>query len=156
MQYLHGDNAFRLYDEQFRKLKESVNIPWQNPVQELRLLAATLKVQNKPSQSQPFRTILCYQFNKEKRCNRNSCPFKHCCLQCKSKQKVSSQNLPTPVNPTKLHNYLIGYDFNKLQYLIEGFQQGFHLGYTAPPIIINIQESQKYSQFCISHNRFYS
>ena len=37
MQYLHGHNVFRLYDEQFRKLKESVNIPWQNAVQELRL-----------------------------------------------------------------------------------------------------------------------
>ena len=47
-------------------------------------------------------------------------------------QKVSSQSLPTPVNPTKLHNYLLGYDANKLQYLIEGFQQGFHLGYTGP------------------------
>ena len=48
MQYLHGDNAFRLDDEQFRKRKESVNIPWQNPVQELRPRAANLKFQNKP------------------------------------------------------------------------------------------------------------
>ena len=28
MQYLHGDNAFRFYDIQFRKLVESVSIPW--------------------------------------------------------------------------------------------------------------------------------
>ena len=49
-------------------------------------------------------------------------------------QKVSSRNLPTPVNSTKLHNYLLGYDSKKLQYIIEGFQQGFHLGYTGPPL----------------------
>ena len=34
MQYLHVDNAFRQYDEQFRKLKETINVPWQIPVQE--------------------------------------------------------------------------------------------------------------------------
>lgn len=45
MQYLHGDQAFRMYDENFRKLRETVNVPWQNPVQELRLKAATTKFQ---------------------------------------------------------------------------------------------------------------
>ena len=109
MQYLHGDNAFRLYDEQFRKLKESVNIPWQNPVQELRLRAATLKVQNKPNQSQPFRARICYQFNKGERCNRNPCPFKHCCLQCKSNHPkvkcpdVSKSQFPKSSNPSQFN-----------------------------------------------------
>ena len=41
MQYLHGDNAFRQYDEQFRKLKKNINFPWQIPVHELRLKVAT-------------------------------------------------------------------------------------------------------------------
>lgn len=45
MQYLHGDQAFRMYDENFRKFRETVNVPWQNPVQELRLKAATTKFQ---------------------------------------------------------------------------------------------------------------
>lgn len=45
MQYLHGDQAFRMYDENFRKLRETVNVPWQNVVQELRLKAATTKFQ---------------------------------------------------------------------------------------------------------------
>ena len=107
MQYLHVDNNFRLYDEQFRKLKESVNIPWQNPVQELRLRAATLKVQNKPSQSQPFRARICYQFYKGERCKRNPCPFKHCCLQCKSSHPefkcpdVSKNKFPKSSNPSQ-------------------------------------------------------
>lgn len=38
---LHGDNAFRSYDEQFRMLRELVNIPWQHTIQELRLKATT-------------------------------------------------------------------------------------------------------------------
>lgn len=45
MQYLHGDQAFRMYDVNFRKLRETVNVPWQNVVQELRLKAATTKFQ---------------------------------------------------------------------------------------------------------------
>lgn len=44
MQYLHGDDAFRQYDEQLRKLKETINVPWQIPVQELRLKVASLKL----------------------------------------------------------------------------------------------------------------
>lgn len=39
--HLHGDNAFRAYDEQFIKLRESVNVPLKHPIQELRLKAAT-------------------------------------------------------------------------------------------------------------------
>lgn len=45
MQYLHGDQAFRMYDVNLRKLRETVNVPWQNVVQELRLKAATTKFQ---------------------------------------------------------------------------------------------------------------
>ena len=44
IQYLHGDDAFRQYDEQLRKLKETINVPWQIPVQELRLKVASLKL----------------------------------------------------------------------------------------------------------------
>ena len=49
-------------------------------------------------------------------------------------QNINSQNLPTPVHPTKLNNLLLGYDSQKLQYLIDGFMHGFHLGYTGPPL----------------------
>lgn len=90
MQYLHGDQAFRMYDEHFRKLRETVNAPWQNPVQELRLKAATTKFQfQKPQQNQPFRTRFCFQFNKGERCSRSPCPFKHICMRCKSNHPKS-------------------------------------------------------------------
>lgn len=86
IQQLHGDNAFRAYDEHFRKLRESVVAPWQIPVQELRLKAITLPkpgYQNKTALNQPFRVKYCYQFNKGERCTRSPCQFRHSCMQCK-------------------------------------------------------------------------
>ena len=90
---LHGDNAFRSYDEQFRKLRETMNLPWQQPNQELRLRAATLPKTSPGKQShnqnQPFRVRFCFQFNKGERCNKNPCPFKHSCSQCKGNHPKS-------------------------------------------------------------------
>jgi hypothetical protein len=50
---LHGDAAWRSYDEAFRKLRESLDLPWQKPVEELQGKAIALA--NKPSFGQPFR-----------------------------------------------------------------------------------------------------
>lgn len=36
MQRLHGDVAWRTYDESFRKLRESLAVDWQKPIEELR------------------------------------------------------------------------------------------------------------------------
>lgn len=86
MQYLQGDQAFRMYDENFRKLRETVNAPWQNPVQELRLKAANTKFQfQKAQQNQPFRTRFCFQFNKGERCSRSPCTHLYA-VQIKSPQ----------------------------------------------------------------------
>ena len=112
LQYLHGDHAFRQYDEQFRKLKETINVPWQIPVQELRLKVATTKFSStKLQQNQPFRSRICYQYNKGERCNRVPCPFKHVCLQYKSnhpktkcpdipKTSLSKATHPSPFSKT--------------------------------------------------------
>jgi hypothetical protein len=91
LQQLHGDNAFRSYDEQFRKLKENVNVPWQQPNQELRLKAATLSkaLPPKQSQTQPFRIRYCFQYNRGERCGKNPCPFRHSCIQCKGNHPKS-------------------------------------------------------------------
>ena len=138
MQYLHGDNAFRQYDEQFRKLKETINVPWQIPVQELRLKVASSKLYPaKLQQKQSFRPRVCYQYNKGERCNRIPCPYKHLCLQCKanhSKTKCPDipKTFPSPVLSAKLHDLLFGYDPQKLDYLITGFSHGFHLDCVGP------------------------
>lgn len=83
MQYLHGYQAFKMYDENFKKLRETVNVLWQNPIQELRLEAASTNFQfQNPQQNQPFRTIFCFQFNIGGRSSRSPCPFKHICMRC--------------------------------------------------------------------------
>lgn len=90
---LHGDNAFRSYDEQFRKLKESLNVPWQNTIQELRLKAATNTRTFSPkftqNSSQPFRSRFCFQYNRGERCTRNPCSFRHACMQCRGNHPKS-------------------------------------------------------------------
>lgn len=90
---LHGDNAFRSYDEQFRKLKESLNVPWQNTIQELRLKAATntRTFSSKVTQNsgQPFRSRFCFQYNRGERCTRNPCSFRHACMQCRGNHPKS-------------------------------------------------------------------
>lgn len=87
---LHGDTAFRTYDEQFRKLKESRNVPWQKPIAELRLRALTMsKSLPAKTQNQPFRARFCFQFNKGERCTRNPCQFKHSCMQCRANHPIS-------------------------------------------------------------------
>ncbi|XP_061187278.1 uncharacterized protein LOC133195456 isoform X1 [Saccostrea echinata] len=40
-----------------------------------------------------------------------------------------SGKLPTPINPDKLAQYLVGYDESKTLYLLDGFRNGFRLEY---------------------------
>ena len=84
LQRLHGDVAFRSYDERFRKLRETRNVPWQKPIAELLLKAATTpKYLSSKPQNQPFRANkFCFQYNKGERCQRNPCRYKHICAQC--------------------------------------------------------------------------
>lgn len=53
MHKLHGDSAWRSSDESFRRLRESVDLPCQKPVEELREKAVALS--EKQSFGQPFR-----------------------------------------------------------------------------------------------------
>ena len=144
LQRLYGDTAFRSYDERFRKLRESRNVPWQKPKAELTLKAATTPKQFSPKpQPQPFRVQYCFTFNRGERCKRNPCRFKHICSQCRGnhpKSKCSTLpkknppiGLPTPVKVSKLVNFLQGYDEEKLSFIREGFTEGFHLGCVGVP-----------------------
>lgn len=53
MQRLHGDTAWRTYDESFRKLRESLELAWQKPVEELR--GKCISMSQKQNYGQPFR-----------------------------------------------------------------------------------------------------
>lgn len=86
MHKMLGEKSWRVYDENFRMLKESADLPWQKPVEELRVKAAA--VCNFQSQ-QPFRTNagsrpikFCYAFNNGESCSHNPCPYSHKCQLC--------------------------------------------------------------------------
>ncbi|XP_065933986.1 uncharacterized protein [Magallana gigas] len=85
MNKMLGDKAWRIYDENFRMLKETVELPWQKPVEELRVKAASSNYQFQ----QPFRANtgnkpirFCYAFNNGEQCTYNPCSFAHRCQSC--------------------------------------------------------------------------
>lgn len=77
MSRMHVDEAWRSYDETFRKLRESSTLPWKQPVNELRLKAAAMgsKVQyqqytqfnGKKNLFRPHR--VCFVYNRGEQCN---------------------------------------------------------------------------------------
>ncbi|XP_062590953.1 uncharacterized protein LOC134252480 [Saccostrea cucullata] len=90
LQKLHGDSAWRSYDESFRKLRETVDLPWQKPVEELR--GKSLAVSTKQSNGQPFRgkqvgriggVRFCFAYNQGNKCKSTPCPFTHICQACR-------------------------------------------------------------------------
>lgn len=52
-----------------------------------------------------------------------------------SLQTVMALVLPTPVNPLRLHNELLGYEADELKLLVNGFTFGFRLGCVKSPSI---------------------
>lgn len=96
MNKMLGDKAWRIYDVNFRMLKETVDLPWQKPVEELRIKAASSNYQlqqpfraNNYQLQQPFRANtggkpirFCYAFNNGEQCTRNPCSFAHRCQSC--------------------------------------------------------------------------
>ncbi|XP_056006712.1 uncharacterized protein LOC130050528, partial [Ostrea edulis] len=100
---LLGDKAWSLYDENFRLLKQSTDLPWQKPVEELRIKAASIHYQLQ----QPFRSStgnkpikFCYAFNNGNQCIHNPCPYTHKYQACSGSHarvncRVRKQKQPT-------------------------------------------------------------
>ncbi|XP_062566820.1 uncharacterized protein LOC134229119 [Saccostrea cucullata] len=115
LQKLHGDSAWRSYDESFRKLRETVDLPWQKPVEELR--GKSLAVSTKQSNGQPFRgkqvgriggVRFCFAYNQGNKCKSTPCPFTLICQACrgnhpkiKCKSTEKSEHDRTSPNPSK-------------------------------------------------------
>ena len=84
----HGDSAWRHYDENFRKLRQSHSLPWQRMLSELMVTSCTM---HKPKQNfRPnFRSSfekhpkVCFNFNNGTKCRSYPCPFKHLCQFCR-------------------------------------------------------------------------
>lgn len=109
-----GDKAWITYDESFRQLKEAnPHLPWQKPVEELRVKAATYT--NLQTHLQPFRkntgkmpVKFCFAFNNGGPCIRNPCPYSHTCQHCfgqhpKAKCRVNKKK-PFSSNNFKPHS----------------------------------------------------
>ncbi|XP_052710731.1 uncharacterized protein LOC128185093 [Crassostrea angulata] len=85
---LHGDQPWRMYDESFRKIRETSLLPWERVVTELRLKVASMGLKS-PTQfqayngkQQPFRAKQCYNYNNGQKCNSLPCRFAHTCQAC--------------------------------------------------------------------------
>ncbi|XP_061170772.1 uncharacterized protein LOC133180246 [Saccostrea echinata] len=90
LQKLRRDSAWRSYDESFRKLRETVDLPWQKPVEELR--GKSLAISSKQSNGQPFRgkqvgrisgVRFCFDYNQGNKCKSTPSPFTHICQTCR-------------------------------------------------------------------------
>ncbi|XP_056002671.1 uncharacterized protein LOC125648676 isoform X1 [Ostrea edulis] len=150
---LHVDEAWRGYDETFRKLRESSLLPWQQPVPELRLRVAAMGPKFSDKSHPPYAKKsnfrpqkVCFAYNRGDKCSVFPCKYVHVCQNVAidiPEQSVllnpspSHTNhpvpLPIPVKPAILRKELLGYDSNKSQYLVEGFCRGFRLGCVGAP-----------------------
>ncbi|CAC5413819.1 unnamed protein product [Mytilus coruscus] len=102
---LYGDEPWRIYDEKFRRLRETIKLPWGKLIDELYTKSAnTSNTQNKNFHVQPARknktfskprqyntTVknihpnsvkTCILFNRGQTCNK-PCSYKHVCHYCK-------------------------------------------------------------------------
>ena len=67
---------------------------------------------------------------------------------------VPTENLPTPVKVDKFANYLEGYPMDKKQRLIDGFVNGFRIGYEGEVICTscdNLKSAR--DRYCKSKDR---
>ena len=86
---LSSDGAWRTYDENFRRLRQSSNLPWQNPVEELRIKAMSKSKGHNTNDS--FRKSkqfnkggkVCFAYNRGDKCRSFPCQYPHICQQCK-------------------------------------------------------------------------
>lgn len=84
----NGDAAWRYYDENFRKLRQSNNLPWQTTLSELLVSACTIHRAKQPFRSS-FRnksdkfSKFCFNFNNGTKCRSYPCPFSHLCQSCR-------------------------------------------------------------------------
>lgn len=94
MSFTTKNDSWRYYDEEFRKLRQSSPLPWQEPLSEL-VLRANLQpskfrpsnqpflVKNKTSSYSNTRIKFCYSFNQGQPCRADPCTYKHACQYCK-------------------------------------------------------------------------
>lgn len=94
MSFTTKTDSWRYYDEEFRKLRQSAPLPWQEPLQELVMRANLQPFKFRPSnqsflaksKSNNFQTSeakFCYSLNQGQACRSDPCTYKHACQYCK-------------------------------------------------------------------------
>lgn len=136
MSFTTKTDSWRYYDEEVRKLRQSVPLPWQEPLQEL-VMRTNLQPFKFRSSNQPFLAK-----SKSNNFQNSKADLTHASTSMSVSTVKSStlgssapnspqmrngypKKMPTPVKPEILKTYLEGYEQD---YLISGFTYGFHLG----------------------------
>ncbi|CAC5380300.1 unnamed protein product [Mytilus coruscus] len=110
---LYGDEPWRIYDEKFRRLRETIKLPWGKLIDELYTKSAnTSNTQNKNFRAQPARQNKTYQ-------NQGNTQY-------------YSKNMH-PNNVKLLEEELQGYDIDLSNMLVQGFKFGFSLNFQGTP-----------------------
>lgn len=135
-----GDEAWKFYDDQFRRLRKSHMSPWEKPIDELYNITMNKKYftqpkssnfnvtrnNTTPGQANLFRgPKLCFAFNGNVQttpASINACKFckgPHPQLLCNKTSHFQVQTqpkMPTPLKPHVLEYELAGYDTNGTNY----------------------------------------
>ncbi|KAK3107318.1 hypothetical protein FSP39_011751 [Pinctada imbricata] len=110
------DQAWRSYDESFRRLRQTSKLPWQKPVEELRMKAISGIFRKTPRDS--FRNKsqstfwgkgnkikFCFAYNKGERCSPSTCQYLHACSVCRNNHpKLNCKQTQSAVSVSKPSN----------------------------------------------------
>ena len=138
----HSKNcdAFHSFDERFRKLREDMNSPWQNPISELLKAATTLKYISAKPQNQPFCSSNSIRKSSANATLAVTITFVHNVEHITKSQNAPiptpntpRNDLPTPVKVNNLVIILEGYEETKLAYIKKGFTVNFSSGCVGVP-----------------------
>lgn len=149
---------WKFYDENFRKLRESQGVPWNQVHSELWLRSHSFRA--KPNTQQRKSKIdgpfipkgYCWKFHRNLHCP--GCSFKHQCFRCGQSHPIAKcpqpkphpgqrtkpwafplfGALPTPVKVERLAYYLEGYNLPLYEELLSGFLHGFCLHFYGPEL----------------------
>ncbi|XP_062590359.1 uncharacterized protein LOC134251958 isoform X2 [Saccostrea cucullata] len=106
----NGDGAWRYYDENFRKLRQSNKIPWQLPITEYMVKACTLTRSFRSSQYlfNQSKTkqweLACFSYNNGKPCKTSPCKYMHICQHCGEQHPKKKCNKWVRNNPIRKPN----------------------------------------------------
>ncbi|XP_033106175.1 uncharacterized protein LOC117108307 [Anneissia japonica] len=101
--HLHAqEGAWRTYDESFRMLRQSMGLPWNKWVDDLKWKATTSKSTQETNNFRFRRLRFCFDFNNGVPCTSSPCPYRHVCQLCRAPHpKLRCFKRPRSTVPTQ-------------------------------------------------------